>query len=104
MSAAPNSEKTAWTPGPWRVGNPPVSGPSPRHIHVSGPTVGSGVVARLLPKREADARLISAAPDLYEALAEVRRVGDDKLAFRSEWVAAVAKADAALAKARGEQP
>jgi hypothetical protein len=48
-----------------------------------------------------DGPLLSAAPDLLEALKEVRRVGDDKLAFRSEWVAAVAKADAAIARATG---
>ena len=63
----------------------------------------SGNVERKLGKgaAEANARLIAAAPELLEALEEIRRVGDDKLAFRSEWLAAVTKADAAISKATG---
>lgn len=34
--------------------------------------------------------------ELVEALREIRRVGDDKLAFRSEWLAACQRADKAL--------
>lgn len=52
--------------------------------------------------RKADARLIAAAPELLEALIELRRVADDKMAFKSELVAACQKADAAIAKATGQ--
>lgn len=46
-------------------------------------------------------RIRNAAPELLEALEELLRVGDDKMAFRSEWVAAVTKARAAIAAAKG---
>jgi hypothetical protein len=53
---------------------------------------------RLALETEANARLISAAPDLYEALEGLRRVLNGTYAD-----ATIAKVDAALAKARGEQ-
>lgn len=40
--------------------------------------------------------------ELEEALREIRRVGDDKMAFRSEWLAACEKADKALSNIGGE--
>ena len=48
------------------------------------------------------AHLFANALEVLGALEEVVRVGDDKLAFRSEWVAAVGRAHAAIAKARGK--
>lgn len=40
--------------------------------------------------------------ELEGALKEIRTVGDNKMTYRSDWVAAVARADAALKKARGQ--
>lgn len=65
-----------------------------------------------LPRREADARLISAAPDSIEALREI--LACDSLATSIEWKGcpagttrrrseAVAKARAAISKATGEK-
>lgn len=83
---------TKFTPGPWRrgqTGNLRIYGPDGMGEH-------SGVVAEVKSKnghQTANAHLIAAAPDLYEALEEV--------------IAATGysngKARAALAKARGEQ-
>lgn len=63
---------------------------------------------------EADTALIAAAPDLFEALAELRRASDAMVdaAFNSDgfqdavlaYNTAEKAADAALAKALGEQP
>lgn len=105
-----------FTPGPWQLsgmaerglygngGELAVVGPNDRICNVDCVAEfkrGMGHVAKCV-ERDANAHLIASAPDLYAALQEVRRVGDDKMAFKSEWLAAIAKADAALAKARGE--
>lgn len=41
--------------------------------------------------------------ELVEALRGIRRVGDDKLAFRSEWLAACQRADKALSLYAGDE-
>ena len=102
--------ETRWTPGPWLV----ESGG-----FVGGP-VGFGTVCQFWNKFEEDftnceanAHLIAAAPDLYEALVFVKEFfnrlengtpDDDMLReMRRKYHAPVhAKIDAALARARGE--
>lgn len=98
------------TPGPWRVIVNPVRG-----VIVKGP---NGVIIASRPlckewKRNeelyANARLIAAAPEMYEALEELRdkvwRIIDlhrDSEA-RAEANMALERANAALAKARGDE-
>ena len=92
--------ETKFTPGPWTANryvgerdNWFVRGPNDERVCGSG----SGPVV------EANARLIAAAPDLYEALTEMMASFDDRQInpnFKPQ--PAVAKAEAALAKARGE--
>lgn len=89
-----------WTPGPWR----------PMHERVVSLVTYDTVAAITQevnrawtiqsPETErANARLIASAPCLYDALTELRNVGNNMAARK----AARAKADAALSKARGEQ-
>lgn len=98
------TEARKWTPGPWRVSTSGLG------------IIGQGLhkVCSLLAKtkgtRDADAALIAAAPDLYEALKdaaeELRAVANQE--FYDLYGASVSAADvlpkisAALAKARGE--
>lgn len=95
-----------FTPGPWAVTE-----------HVTGTMVVEAVsapkakraVARCggLPVvRQANARLIAAAPELYEALADaLAELSPLMQAYRPEHYAAICgKARAALAKADGETP
>ena len=86
------SNETKWTPGPWHSrGFPTISAGK-----------GKGMIAKVLERymdraeREANASLIAAAPELYEALEmmlEFPKAGPSTSTAR-----------AALAKARGEQP
>ena len=87
--------KPAWTPGPWSVKSIPGHGDS---------IVGAGglQVVRIgqISKMDlANARLIAAAPELYEAL-KAFMFADGHDDFEDEWPAA----RAALAKAEGRQP
>jgi len=103
MSTAPK-----FTPGPWRMD---VEGASYAYevVHTS-PRGLRRVVARVASKsglREADARLIAAAPELYAVLVEMADNIDGQIEtagdLEAEWSKAdrvlVAKARAALAKA-----
>jgi hypothetical protein len=80
----------AFTPGPWQARK--------KLVHVEG----KGTVALVHNpwnnegEREANARLIAAAPELYEALIEIRE-------FSALSNASASRIDALLAKARGEQ-
>lgn len=71
MDAA-GERRTAWTPGPWKAsGAANVTASDGRSIatcDVSKRSAKSGVA----PEDVANARLISAAPDLFEALATAR--------------------------------
>jgi hypothetical protein len=118
----------AFTPAPWRVDNPvlPRDGWGAREGEdrceltcLPHPTFDAiEIYARRqrddYAEHEANARLIAAAPDLYEALLEAKGLADmavmsdDQEGTPSEDQAALeklrAKIGAALAKARGEQP
>lgn len=121
LAVATDERETAWTPGPWLA-----SKASADDDHVSGfewylyaPNFGAvgywtGHKSHHKDERwflsEADANLIAAAPDLYEALEEIRDMLwsrpdiSDRLrplmGFAEE--ATNQKAAAALAKARGQ--
>jgi hypothetical protein len=91
--------KNSWTPGPWRTesrgGSYPVSVvSSDRPDKIVGPFCGGST-----PEDTANAHLIAAAPDLYEALDALvsPRHGHSNLC-KCPWC----NARAALAKARGE--
>lgn len=63
-----------------------------------------GIVSKTLrPNAQANAHLIAAAPDLYATLAELVTIFRDRFLIASE-LKALATADLALRKARGEQP
>jgi hypothetical protein len=100
----------AFTPGPWRVREPgcaTVLGMK-RHTHFDGSfTDFEAEVARIQPSpmREANARLIAAAPELYEALKalQLQALQSNVNEPSNEWGRdALAQARGALAKARGE--
>jgi hypothetical protein len=80
-----NQKEVKWTPGPWEVDGSKVC----YDLDGTKDNICNTVW------QEANAHLIAAAPDLYEALAEIM-----------DWVVndhpASVKARAALAKARGE--
>ena len=112
--------ETPWTKGPWRVG--------PRHkdgsyaIHA-----GTASVVHMMPfssghtKAEANARLIAAAPDLYEALdtffammdstdisdsgkeRRIFHIGCTMLTMEKPMADVLARMKAALARARGDE-
>lgn len=97
---------TGWTPGPWSwIGFGPGDG-SFSHLSVgtSGDRKYGGGIAEILLRAEwqkrdalANAHLISAAPDLYEALYGFQHVLAAHLAADD-----LAEIDTVLAKARGE--
>jgi len=101
------------TPGPWEV----VEGGSPGVLHVKGPPLPITIVTIALDidfagslEREANARLIAAAPELLEALIEATACGMVPISSAKEGGASthsrqVKCADmirAAIAKATGE--
>lgn len=110
MSAAPNSEKTAWTPGPWRAER---SRDFSGDVGIACP---DGVLAecfaaiRVHSERSdevnANARLIAAAPDLFNAavlaLELIECLQDEEGHSPSTAIPARALR-AAIAAARGEQ-
>ena len=89
------------TPGPWTVANNSRSilAGSIRINQQAGPAAQSAAVAaRNELTLQANAKLIAAAPDMLEALQEV--VEDGLKTNMMEWIK---KANAAIAKAIGEQ-
>ena len=109
-------EKHMPTPGPWRHMGVYVFGGSGDQTVILGRAAYADVSFR---EAEANARLIAAAPDLYEALKEMRNacaaamrvIATDALAV-TEWEAELrrigvtdgfgVRANAALAKAEGQ--
>ena len=101
------------TPGPWRVCPPTTEANLWAIEHGSPERVGDICYITLNPNEiEANATLIAAAPDLYEALAEMHRAclgepvaGGDGCGTRAAGypgMATLNKANAALAKALGQ--
>ena len=100
---------TAWTPGPWTL-EPEHFGLNPEGEHVLSVINGAdglGVIyvsLRPIAERKANARLVSACPDLVEALRYARQTILDLKNSRwseaegsdEEWVCGI---DAALTKA-----
>lgn len=86
-----------WTPGPWVVDDA-------LDVVVRGTTNIVALCFRTNPQGEANAHLIAAAPDLYEALEMVRDADDDARADGLNGLNALARRriDCALTKARGE--
>ena len=100
------------TPGDWYVTgemtryiNVRIGGGLIQEVAACGPTEADGGYG---PQQEANARLMSAAPDLLEALQQYGIGFSDEAAARAEFgdheVARELKRRAAIAKATGEQP
>jgi len=102
MTTPLNTSERGWTKGPWEADAD--SG----NISVGGHQIASAWVPRHggehpIAEREANARLIAAAPDLYEALAALRQnIGAASLVKNPLGIELRAQADAALAKAQGQ--
>jgi hypothetical protein len=87
---------TAFTPGPWEFRAPMI------HAVGGGERVGRIAQVSISYKDtttfDANAHLIAAAPELYEALTRINATGD--VALDIDWIRRISRA--ALAKARGE--
>ena len=91
-----------FTPGPWNYkGSEIISTHEKRGRPVSVVDLFGAMGGE---DSDADAHLIAAAPDLYEALEHLQSVqnGPPLIRFEADWQEAMAKTKAALAKARGE--
>jgi hypothetical protein len=93
-----------WTPGPWRVGENvgngiPICAPFYPLAHVEGSVIHRYCTAAA-EEEKANARLIAAAPELYEVLADFVKTYDEPGTINI--VAFIPALRAALAKARGE--
>lgn len=99
------SAETKWTPGPWhtcRAGYSTVyveariGGGTVQEVAACGPTVAGS------EQQEANAHLIAAAPELYEALVKLVSWMPGPLAWHFDApIKAVERAREVLAKARG---
>ena len=98
------------TPGPWATHKTEGNGGNiPDRLEIVGPEEGrkrsliASIYGFKLPEGQANARLIAAAPELFEALEAAYMVlGPQKSRFK-DYVDAVTLARAALAKARGDE-
>ena len=95
---------SAHTPGPWSV----VDGHYPGFREIKGPSFTVSIVMSATNldfmdyvKREADARLIAAAPELLEALQLCAAVCAGESLSKSLLIHALEKARAAITKATG---
>mgnify|MGYP000229920938 CR=1 FL=1 len=106
------NNETKWTKGPWVV----TTGFNPHMVESKYNPSGTGgrimicldVGGDTRPNPtngcpEANARLIAAAPELYEALAVLLNMHDAQVYVASPWNESMEKARNILAKARGEQ-
>jgi len=98
------------TPGPWATHKTEGNGGNiPDRLEIVGPEEGrkrsliASIYGFKLPEGQANARLIAAAPELYEALEAAYMVLKPQKSRFEEYVNAVTLARAALAKARGEE-
>lgn len=91
------------TTGPWRVERWLESGPNMQVVGADDQVVAIAAgLLRPVDELEANARLIAAAPDLLAAVHELMDCGPSPRV--REWRIAMAKAEAAVAKAEGRQP
>lgn len=98
------------TPGPWSIHETKGNGGNiSDRVEIAGPEESrrkhlvASIYGFKLPEGQANAQLIAAAPELYEALEAAYMVlGPQKSRFK-DYVDAVTLARAALAKARGEE-
>jgi len=96
-----------WTPGPWEVGTDDTNGQAiVRNQHIEVATCWHHCVGSIEKEMRANAHLIAAAPELYEALELLAAWGppcclsvDEARTFNADHE----KARAVLAKARGAQ-
>lgn len=106
--------ETYFTPGPWTVGSNNPDGDDPygpipiraKHYRIAKLGLDDAPVHDYNTMQRCNARLIAAAPDLYESLTDFMEnpafqtaVGGNPIAIGGM----MARARAALAKARGEQ-
>ena len=90
-----------WTPGPWAVGKNGDVNSKDGLVVVVGVSYEIGKAAR--DRDKADARLIAAAPDLYEALEwAVNHFDGDTKCNANQETNCIEKCRDALAKARGD--
>jgi hypothetical protein len=96
---------TSHTPGPWIDLDNGFGTARAIHAEKSGPALAfvhsySGLITPRAEERDANARLIAAAPDLLEALYRLKTEAElDGMASRAGWDAWISMANAALAKA-----
>jgi hypothetical protein len=90
--------ETKWTPGPWRVRH----GHPSKTIRYVDPVLRFDSLIRKGQNYEANARLIAAAPDLYEAL-DTALMLLDMYIEDGAWSEKIESMELVLAKARGEQ-
>ena len=96
----------SYTPGPWATHKTEGNGGNiPDRLEIVGPEEGrkrsliASIYGFKLPEGQANARLIAAAPELYEALENLM----DFLFHGKKDRQMILRARAALAKARGEE-
>ena len=110
--------ETKWTPGPWHWDSDPVQNDPYNRVRYRVVTKGKTITQVYYSSyeggptnAEADAKLIAAAPDLYEALKRARnslataiQANVEAPDFNVNDHVVIKQIDAALVKARGEQP
>lgn len=105
METKEDAAVTAWTPGPWEVGDDDHNGQAiVRGKHTEIATCWHHCVTSIEVEMRANARLIAAAPDLFEALEMIRDADEDCIKdglHRPLTDIARAKVDAALTRAGG---
>jgi hypothetical protein len=114
MSDQPEKKDTLWTPGPWGANGYEGTEEDEGYFFLEGITGKDEGLTVAFPKdpvtgemvfpNKADVALMVAAPDLYEALEALFAMDGHNVGTPMWDNPTVAKARAALAKARGEKP
>ena len=91
-----------WTKGPWSIKRGEVWSKAGDCLGVIYRTEAWNSRNKVRTEDQANAALISAAPDLYRALADLLTIADDEGIIGDNTTVPAARA--ALAKARGETP
>jgi hypothetical protein len=101
-------KKTQHTPGPWSAatmkGGRPLVRPKVSDFDTQPIATVEGGYSQSQVVLNANARLIAAAPDLLDALRELRERCGSAVRDAGKFLAALDRADAAIAKATGEGP